>query len=340
MRVAVCYNQTPENILRGEARDLIADAGAVTEAEAVLKALQLLGHQAELLPLGDNLGAFVRRLEGYTPDIVFNLCEGFWGDARQEMNVAGLFELLGLPFTGSSSLTLGLTQNKAYTKALLQQKGLSTPAWCLVKPGGKLPDVSELQFPLIVKPACEDASQGIEPASVVDSDAELQQRVRYVLKSYRQPALVEEFIVGRELNVTVLGEKKQKVLPLAEIVFAAELERPMVCFDSKWHPDSSAYKGTRPICPADLSAREGLLVNLASLRAARLLGCRDYARVDIRLRGSTPYILEINANPDISPDAGVARAAAAEGLSYPQLIERILLDAGRRRKDLCAKTEI
>jgi len=338
MRVAVCYNQTPENVRRGEARDMIADAGAATEAAAVLKAVQLLGHQAEMLPLGDSLGAFVQRIGQYAPDMVFNLCEGFWGDAHQEMNLAGLFELLGLPFTGSSALTLGLTQNKSYTKALLQQKGLPTPAWCLVQQGEKLPDISELQFPLIVKPACEDASQGIGPASVVDSEAALRQRLAYVLKTYQQPALIEEFIAGRELNVTVLGGEKLRALPLAEIVFDSGLERPMVCFDSKWRPDSPAFKGTRPVCPANLGARERLLVNLVSMRAARLLGCRDYARVDIRLRDSTPYILEVNANPDISPDAGVARAAAAEGLTYPQLIERILLDVSRRRKAVNANT--
>ena len=332
MRIAVCYNQTPEKIRRGEARDLIADAGSADEANAVLQALLALGHQAELLPLVDDLADFIRRLGDYGPELVFNLCEGFWGDARQEMNVAGVFEMLGIPFTGSSALVLGLTQDKVLTKSLLKQKGLSTPAYVLVGLDETAPTFENLKFPLIVKPAHEDASQGIEHQSVVENRRALLRRVKYVHQTYRQPALVEEYIEGRELNVTVLGHSKPKVLPISEILFDPSLPRAMVCFDSKWSPESAAYKGTRPQCPAELSAREQLLVNLVAMHAFKLLGCRDYARVDIRLRNFSAYILEINANPDISPEAGVARSAAAEGLSYVQLIERILKSASKRKE--------
>lgn len=332
MRVAVCYNQTPEHSGHGEPRDRIADAGSQDEAKAVVEALQQLDHQAVLVPLAADLGDFIQRLQTHAPDVIFNLCEGFWGNSRQEMNIAGVFELLGLPFTGSPALTLGLTQDKVRTKSLLLQKGLATPAFRLALPGAKLPKFDGLHFPLIVKPAREDASQGIEAASVVDNLKALTERIDYIHKTYQQPALVEEFIVGRELNITVLGDEKLKVLPVAEITFAASLPRPLVCFDSKWTPDSDAYKGTKPVCPARLSSREQLLVSMIAMRAARLLGCRDYARVDIRLRKFTPYILEINANPDISPAAGVARAAAADGLSYPRLIKHILESALKRKE--------
>lgn len=332
MRVAVCYNQTPENSAHGEARDRIAEAGSLDEARAVLQALKTLGHPVDYIPLVDDLGDFIQRLQAYAPDVVFNLCEGFWGDARQEMNLAGLFELLGIPFTGSKTLCLGLTQDKLRTKALLKQAGLPTPAFCLVRPGEKYPPIEKLTYPLIVKPAYEDASQGIEAASVVEDRKALMKRALYVHKTYAQPALVEEYIEGRELNVAIIGNSRPAVLPVSEITFAASLVRKIVCFDSKWRPESAAYQGTKPVCPARLTAKENLLINDVALRAFKLLGCRDYARVDIRLRGQTSFILEVNANPDISPTAGLARAAGAAGLSYPMLIERILGCALKRKE--------
>jgi len=337
MRVAVCYNLTPASSPCGEARDRIADAGSCDEADAVMRALGELGHQAELIPLGSELGGFIQRLQAFAPALVFNLCEGFWGNARQEMNVAGVFELLGIPTTGSRSLCLGLSQDKLRTKALLLQAGLPTPPYCLARPGEKFPPIEKLVFPLIVKPAYEDASQGIEAASVVETRKTLMQRVEYLHATYRQPALIEEFIDGRELNVAILGNRRPSVLPVAEITFAASLPRKIVCFDSKWSPDSAAYQGTQPVCPARLTARVNLLVNDLALRAYKLLGCRDYARVDMRLRGSTPTILEVNANPDISPDAGLARAARAARLSYPDLIKRILECADKRKEQTDAR---
>jgi D-alanine-D-alanine ligase len=333
MRIAVCYNQTPKYSAHGEIRDRIADSGSYDQAKAVLQALHQLGHQPELIPLADKLSDFFSRLENFSPTLAFNLCEGFWGDSHQEMNVAGIFELLGIPYTGSQPLCLGLTQNKLQTKTLLLQHDLPTPKFCLALPGADFPNTDGLLYPLIVKPAYEDASQGIEPASVVDTLQQLKQRIRLIHKGYRQPALVEEFIDGRELNVAIIGDGSLTVLPVAEITFAADLPRAMVCFDSKWSPQSAAYLGTLPVCPAEISAAETSLVTTAALRAFKLLDCRDYARIDIRLRNQTPYILEVNANPDISPDAGLARAAGVAGLAYPQLIEQILACASER-KDL------
>jgi len=332
MRVAVCYNQTPDQTSHGEVRDRIAAAGSLDEANAVLRALGELGHQAGLIPLGSELSDFIQRLQGFVPEVIFNLCEGFWGNARQEMHVAGLFELLGIPTTGSGALCLGLSQDKLRTKALLLQAGLPTPAYCLARPKEKFPHFEKLSFPLIVKPAYEDASQGIDAASVVETRKALMQRVEYLHATYRQPALIEEFIDGRELNVAILGNRKPSVLPVAEITFAASLPRKIVCFDSKWSPQSAAYQGTVPVCPAQLTPRVHLQVNDLALRAYKLLGCRDYARVDMRLRGSTPFILEVNANPDISPDAGLARAAKAARLTYPELIKRILECVSKRKE--------
>lgn len=339
MRVAVCFNQSPPKMLRGEARDQVADKGASEEAKAVIKALRSLKHQAEPIPLGKDLPLFLRQVTEYRPEAVFNLCEGFWGDARQEMNVAGIFELLRLSYTGGRPLCLGLTQDKARTKDLLLQKGLPTPKHVLVRLGENYPRVTGLTFPLIVKPRFEDASQGIDPASVVDDTQALLKRIHYVHDVYRQGALVEEFIVGRELNVAIVGDRNLTVLPVSEIVFAEDLPRPMVCFDGKWKPGSAAYKGSTPVCPASLTAKQDILVRDVALRAFKLLECRDYARVDIRLREGVPYILEVNANPDISPDAGLARTAKVAGMRYPDLIGRILGLAEQRKESRHAGPE-
>lgn len=337
MRVAICYNQTPPTAEQGEARDLIADAGSFDEARAVREAVAGLGHQAELVALGADVREFLRRLRRFSPAVIFNLCEGVWGNARLEMHVAALFELLAIPFTGSPALCLGLSQDKVRTKALLQQRGLPTPASVVVEPGADIPPLAPLTFPLIVKPPYEDASQGIGPDSVVENEQDLLKRVGYIHDVYQQPALVEEFIEGRELNVAILGDAELHLLPVSEITFDPGLARAMVCFDSKWAPESAAYRGTRPICPAPLSAQDLVLLHSVARQAFRLLGCRDYARVDIRFRDHIPYILEINANPDISPDAGLARSAAASGLKYAQLIDRILASAWQRKE--CADAQ-
>ncbi len=324
MKIAVCFNQAPAVPLRGEQQDRISEAGAETEAQAVATALEQLGYSPSLIPLGAEISRFVSALQQLQPELVFNLCEGFWGESRREMHVAALFELLGLPHTGSPALTLGLTQDKALTKDLLTRHGLPTPAYLQIPPGESLPEEFQLRWPVIVKPCFEDASLGITAESIVSDEIALSSRIRYIHDRYRQAALVEEFIAGREFNAAVIGDRYLEALPVSEICFRPGLDRQIVSYAGKWQEDSSEYAATAPVCPAELSKQERQSVQQVALQACRLLGCRDYARVDMRLRDGVPYILEVNANPDISPDAGLARAARAAGSDYPTLIERIV----------------
>ncbi len=324
MKIAVCFNQAPVTPLRGEQLDQISEAGAELEAEAVASALRLLGHAPTMIPLGDEIVPFVSRLQNLQPELVFNLCEGFWGESSREMHVAALLELLGLPHSGSPALTLGLTQDKALTKDLLVRHNLPTPNYLLIQPGESLPDEFTLNWPMIVKPGREDASLGISAESIVKDDIALFSRVRYIHDHYQQGALVEEFIDGREFNAAVIGDRFLEALPISEICFADGLQQQIVSYAGKWLEESSEYRATEPACPADLSTQEQRTIHEVALQACRLLGCRDYARVDIRLRDGIPYILEVNANPDISPAAGLARAARAAGFDYPALVGRIL----------------
>lgn len=323
MRIAVCYNQVPPQLRHGEAADRISEEGAAEEAEAVRQALVELGHQPFLVAAADDPVVFLQSLQRLRPELAFNLCEGFWGESRKEMHVAALFELLNLPFSGNLALTLGLTQDKLRSKDLLACNGLPTPPYCIAALGAP-PDDIKLRFPLFVKPRCEDASLGITADSIVHDSAALCRRVAYIHKVYCQDALIEEYIDGREFNAAIIGNAPARPLPLAEIRFAAELAGNIVTYDGKWREDSGDYTGTVPVCPAPLSDEETQAIQAVALRAYQLLGCRDYARIDIRLRGGVPYILEVNANPDISPGAGLARAAAAAAIPYSKLIERIL----------------
>lgn len=337
MNIAVCFNRVPPVLARGEAVDRIAEEGAEKEAEAVAAALVKLGHAASLVPLGDDLMGFAAQLRGLNPGLVFNLCEGFWGNSRREMHIAALFELLGLAYTGSPPLSLGLSQDKVRSKDLLAAHQLPTPKYRVVRPGEQWPRSTDLIYPLIVKPRFEDASHGISNDSIVDTERDLLKQIKYVHRTYRQGALVEEFIDGREINAALIGNHPWEVLPLSEIRFHPDLARPIVSYEGKWLEKSLGYKSTKPICPTNLKKHDEIMIQGVAARACRLLDCRDYARVDIRLRGGIPYILEINANPDISPDAGLARSAAVAGLNYPQLIGRILELAGARKEPVaCA----
>lgn len=332
MKVAVCFNRVPPKSSSGEDHDRISEAGAEVEAEAVAAALGQLGHQACLTPLGHDVQAFLKELLGVRPEVVFNLCEGFWGESRKELHVAALLDLLGIPFTGSGPLALGLTQDKARSKDLLTQHQLPTPRFALVRPGEHYPRTQKLAYPLIVKPRFEDASLGISNESVVENERELRKRISYVHQTYRQGALIEEFILGREFNIALLGNVPREVLPPSEIEFHPDLARPIVSYEGKWLEESLGYQCTKPVCPAKISTRELMLLRDVALRAGKLFDCRDYARVDVRLKEGVPYILEVNANPDIAPESGLARSAAAAKIPYPELIQRII-DMALQRKE-------
>lgn len=338
MKIAVCFNEVPPKLRKGEAIDRISEEGAAEEARAVGKALKDLGHSVSRIPAGQDPVRFLQDLRSNAPDLVFNLCEGFWGDSRKELHVAALLELLCLSFTGSGPLCLGLTQDKVRTKDLLVRHKLPTPNYVLVKPGENYPKIKELAFPLFVKPRFEDASLGITNDSIVADEKSLKRRILYIHETYRQGALVEEFIAGREINAAVIGNNPFEPLPLSEIQFQPGLDQPIVTYDGKWLEQSREFELTQPVCPAPLKAKEEILIKDAALRAYKILECRDYARIDIRLRGGIPYILEINANPDISPEAGLVRAAKAAGMTYLKLVERILGMALKRKELSHAKS--
>jgi len=333
------YEQTPkisESDLNFKPYFDLEKPNPITEYETIAKALRKVGYYAYTLNIMDNLQLFFDEIDKNKPDVVFNLMELYKDVAKQEMNFAALLELLDIPYTGAPPLVLGICQNKTLTKRILSSFGIRTPNYRLVKSLNK-PFRLNLNYPLIVKPALEDASVGIEEESIVYNVKALKKRIKYVIEYYAQPALVEEFIVGRELNVAVFGDKEPKVLPISEIDFSKLPDNfhPIVSYQAKWEPYHVAYHKTIPKCPAPLSKKIRQEVEEIALKAVKAVGCRDYTRVDMRLSTNKKlYVLEVNPNPDLQEDAGFMRSAKVAGYSYSRTLKMIVDFAYMRKHGL------
>jgi len=326
LRVGILYSKPPDSLPECPAGNP-DDEDLIVEVIAVEGSLRRLGYAFDRIYLEDDVGALIAWARANPDGVVFNLCESFRGSNLAHMNVPALLELLGLAYTGSPPLTLGITTHKAMAKAVLRSAGLPTPDayLCAVGeiPGGAPP----WSFPAIVKPALEDASVGVDEQSVVGDVRALAARIRIVHERYFQPALVEKYIHGREINAAVIGNGHPRALPLSEIQFVDYPDnRPRVVgYKAKWVHESFEYQHTKGICPAPLPEGLSRRIQEMAVTAFEVLGCRDYARVDFRLADDgTPYVLEVNANPDITDGAGLARASRASDLGYDGLIRTII----------------
>ncbi|HVO75194.1 MAG TPA: ATP-grasp domain-containing protein [Ignavibacteriaceae bacterium] len=343
LKIAIVYNEpNPElpqqSAQRGKIREnstvKASDKLTATEEfEIIRKALADEGFNSYLLNISDDIQVIIKDAKKNKPDVVFNLVEIYKENPRLEMNIVGVLELLKITYTGAPPLALANCQNKELSKKLLQNAGIKTPEFILF-------DKQEtrykhnLNYPVIVKPAFEDASIGIDNNSVVRNNKELKNRIEYIFIQLSQPCLVEEYIDGRELNAAVIGDKNPVVLPISEIDFSEmpDYLHNIVSYQAKWDPTHESYQKTIPVCPAKLSREIEDAVNKIALKAFRIMGCRDYARVDMRLSDENElYVLEVNPNPDLSQCSGFIRSAAASGLSYSQTMKKIVELAWERR---------
>jgi len=333
-RAAVLYTPVEASLagVEGRARE---EMDLAVSARAVAEALGDGGVEACVIPFPDDVAALAARLREVRAEAVFNLCECPMNSAQKEAHGAALLELLQLPYTGNGPFPLAVCNDKPLAKRLLLSHGIDTPPYRVYDTLPLAP--SGLRLPAIVKPAREDGSAGITEASVVEDEAALAARVGEVLARYRQEALVEEFVPGREFNVAVLGNgtpaDPYRVLPPSELVYRNPRWR--ICsFESKWDPGHPAYREVTPECPARIPDLLRRRLETLAIACARVFSLCGYARIDVRAgRNGELHVLEVNPNPDISPNAGLARAARAEGLSYPDLVLEILrlgLARGRR----------
>jgi D-alanine-D-alanine ligase len=297
--------------------------------ENLIRALQEIGHPVSCLYVKTN--NLPELLNQYSPDeyIVFNWCEELPGVPYSAALVAQELEHRGYAYTGSDSFALELGQDKQRTKHHLITNGIPTPAWQTFT-SMHIPEWS--RFPAIVKPSYEHCSYGITRDAVVQSHPELIQRVRYVLNELHQPAIVEDFIDGREFHVGVIGNGLIHVLPPAEIDYSSfdDIHDRLCTYEANFDKTSLAYQLTKPKFPASLTSRQMAALEKIVSNAYRATNCRDYARMDIRLRGDAFYVLDVNHNADLSPDTSLVLGAGMLGLSYGKLGSLLINLAAQR----------
>ncbi len=291
----------------------------------IFEALEKLGHEPSYYVL-DGRESNLLGLAKSDADLLFNLTESFAGDDTRDVHLAAFFDLLGRPYTGAGPHALHLAQDKALAKKIFAFHGIRTPRFAACY-RGRLEHAHDIAFPLIVKPAREDGSIGIEAASVVHSVKELMQRIDCIHETFDSPALVEEYIEGREIYIGVLGNRNPEALPPVELDLSRLPEgTPRIASaDVKWERNSEAYRVTKSALAEDLPEPAARALEEAALAAYRALGLRDYGRIDLRLTPKNEaYVLEVNPNPWLSSGAEFAMAAKKAGRSYAQLIAEIL----------------
>jgi D-alanine-D-alanine ligase len=327
--VLVLYNQ-PQSAKDHPAAE--SEHIIVGIAESMSRTLSDIGYRPSLLGLGPEPHVLWNELKAQKPDAVLNLYEGTLDDAETETYVAGLLNWSGIPYTGCPPQALCLARAKHLAKLVFRGAGLPTADFMLISDLA----ISEcrLRWPVIVKPAAQDASVGIEHASVCRNQAEMAARVQWVLQSYGSPVLVEEFVPGREIYVAVTALPELRALPAAEILFPESRPGawPILTYSSKWKPGSADYDTTPPKYPADLPSN--LAERLADIakQAFRLLGCRDYARVDFRVNPrNDPFILEVNPNPEVSAEACFGRILKSAGIEFPEFLKGLIEQTLTRR---------
>lgn len=324
MRITIIYN-VPAYSRHIGGREQEAVDGVLVEVDAVEKALTALGHHITRLGMVMPLTETREMLSTLNTDIVFNLFEGFGGFPESEPDIAFILEELLLTFTGCPSRALRLALKKSELKKILAAGGIPVPKSCKLSQDSI--ETFDLSFPCIVKPDNEDASHGITRESVVNDMESLKKQAKNMAEAHGYPdVLVEEYIEGREFNATVIGNNEPEVLEISEIRFELPESMPKILtYAGKWDKDSIEYKGTIPVCPPDITGEIRKQINDVAIESFRLTGCRGYARVDLRMdiKGAV-YVLEVNPNPDISPDSGAALQAKTAGMDYTSFVGKIV----------------
>lgn len=301
------------------------------DVQAVYEALKRSGHNPVYVRLDGTRDSLIDLARSQT-DLLFNMVESFAGNDSQDTDVAGYLELLGRRFTGSGSSGLYLAQDKNLAKKIFTFHGIHTPYFSTVY-RGRTEHSHDIQFPVIVKPAREDGSIGIQFGAVCTSIKELMERIDYIHAEFDSPALIEEYIEGRELYVGVVGNEKPEALPVVELDLSKLPEgTPKIAgSEVKWEEDTEAYKTTKPFFPDDLADDVVTKLQETAVQAYSALQLRDYGRIDFRLAADgAVHVLEVNPNPYLLPTAEFSMAAKKSGRSYVELIDEIVSAAMRR----------
>jgi D-alanine-D-alanine ligase len=310
-----------------------SDAGVMDEVHAVKEALEQLGYAYTIIAPEPSLPGFLAKIGSGSDNLVFHLVESYRGNPLGESWIAGFYEALELPYTGSPPAALSLCLDKRRTRAILKQAGFP------VAPGlsidGRPLKLDGFAFPAILKPACRDASEGLDTSCVIHDTATLQRKIEAMAAAGFMPLLLEKFILGREFSLTLLERNGWKVVAAFEVDFSGLSQGTphMLCYDAKWQHDTQAYEGTNtnPM-QGDFQIRERL--EKIAIAAVQELGLRDYVRIDFRYSAEgRPYIIDVNPNPDISHSGGFYRALASADIEFKDFIQQIIQNALRRHHE-------
>jgi D-alanine-D-alanine ligase len=303
------------------------------EYKAIATGLESEGFDVRIFNVKENIHRLSSLLRRQPPDVIFNLVEFFHDSQFLEASVAGLFDLYKIPYTGATPLSLGMCLRKGFTKQLLLANGVPTPKFkILFEP--KIMKRHGLRYPLIVKPGRDDGSAGINKESVVHDYESLQQLIVKVFTLHTPPILVEEFIEGRELHVSILGNDPPKMLPVIEYDFSdlpADYPK-VITYDAKWNPLDESFHRIHAVCPASLTKRQLKKIEQYSLAAYDIMECRDYARLDLRLANdNSVYVLEVNPNPDLTEGVSFMDSAEKAGLTFSETLVKLVEYALKRK---------
>lgn len=326
LHVALVYNASPP--ATPESGD---DLGSSRDLRRFIRrtarVLRRVGYRVTVVPLAGDLMGFLRRLRNLQPDVVLNQYDDVVHGALYEMRVAALVRMLGFPMTGSPAIALGVSRYKYMTACILQGAGIPIPAeTTLIE---RVTDVRQRRwrFPLIVQASQEHAGIGLDRDSVVHTKRSLEAKCRQILREFKQPALVQQFIAGREFHVPLLGSRRIRILPLAEVDYSELPDHipPILSYAAKWIESSIEYRKTPIRCPAEVEPSLADVIGQTAVRAFRAVGGLGYGRVDIRLdEENVPRVLDVNCNCSIDEDSVLARAARAAALTYPKLLQTII----------------
>jgi len=297
-----------------------------TEAN-VLTALNALGYTSEHLAIFDDLDLLRQKLETFAPDVLFNLVELFKNNPGFDQNIVSFLEMQGLPFTGCGSTGLTLCKHKGISKKILGYHHIRVPNFVVIPRGQRIARMKRPKFPIVVKPVKEEASYGISQASFVEAEEQFRERVAFIHEKYQSDVIAEEYIDGRELYISLMGNVRLTVFPIRELVFreVPPNEPRIATFKAKWDEEYRKRWGLQNQFADGLDPALVVEIEETCKRIYRLLTVNGYARIDLRLTAANElYFIEANPNPHLAEDEDFAQSAGKAGLAYPHLIDRLI----------------
>src|SRR5437764_12149465 len=335
LKVLVLFDGTSPTTVDQDFSDELKTKEWKTEAD-VMNALGAVGHTPEHLAIYDDVDLLRQKLETFAPDVLFNLVEQFRNKSEFDQNIVSFFEMQGLPFTGCGSTGLTLCKHKGISKKILHYHGIYVPNFVVIPRGQRIARLKQPKFPILVKPVKEEASYGISQASFVENDEQFRERVAFIHENHNSDAIAEEYIDGRELYVSLMGNARLTVFPIRELVFreVRPNEPKIATYKAKWDEEYRKRWGLDGQFPEDLEPALIAEIEQTCKDIYWLLTIDGYARIDLRLAPDHKiYFIEANPNPHLAADEDFAQSAAKAGLKYPQLIDAIIRLGMRMARD-------